>query len=51
MLAAVALGALRSGAFAMDALGVAPRETASIVQGVVILTAAAVTARRLGGTT
>lgn len=51
VLAAVALGALRSGAFAMDALGVAPRETASIVQGVVILTAAAVTARRLGGTT
>jgi simple sugar transport system permease protein len=49
VLAALALGALQSGAFAMDALGVAPRETASIVQGVVILTAAAVTARRLGG--
>ncbi len=47
--AALALGALRSGAFAMDALGVAPRETASIVQGVVILTAAALTAPRLGG--
>ena len=51
VLAALALGALQSGSFAMDALGVAPRETASIVQGVVILTAAAVTARRLGGTT
>ncbi len=51
VLAALAMGALRSGAFAMDALGVAPRETAGIVQGVVILTAAAVTARRLGGVT
>ena len=51
LLAALALGALRSGSFAMDALGVAPRETASILQGVVILTAAAVTAPRLGGKT
>ena len=51
LLAALALGALRSGSFAMDALGVAPRETASIVQGVVILVAAAVTAPRLGGKT
>jgi simple sugar transport system permease protein len=50
VLAALALGALRSGAFAMDALGVAPRETAAIVQGVVILVAAAVAAPRLGGT-
>jgi len=49
LLAALALGALRSGSFAMDALGVAPRETAGIVQGVVILIAAAVTAPRLGG--
>jgi simple sugar transport system permease protein len=47
--AALALGALRSGAFAMDALGVAPREAASIVQGVVILAAAAMTARKMGG--
>ncbi len=49
VLAALLLGALRSGAFAMDALGVAPREAASIVQGVVILTAAALAAKRLGG--
>lgn len=40
ILAAIAMGALRNGAFAMDALGVAPRETATIVQGVVILVAA-----------
>ncbi len=49
VLAALALGALRSGAFAMDALGVAPREAASIVQGVVILVAAALAGARLGG--
>ena len=49
VLAALALGALRSGAFAMDALGVAPREVANILQGAVILTAAALSARRLGG--
>jgi len=49
ILAALALGALRSGAFAMDALGVAPREAASIVQGVVILVAAALAGARLGG--
>ena len=49
VMAALALGALRSGSFAMDALTVAPREVANIVQGVVILTAAALAARRLGG--
>jgi len=49
VLAAFVLGALRSGAFGMDALGIAPREAANIVQGVVILTAAALTARKLGG--
>ena len=51
VLAALLLGGLRSGAFAMDALGVAPREAATIVQGVVILTAAALTARRMTGGT
>ncbi|MCE9634946.1 MAG: ABC transporter permease [Planctomycetes bacterium] len=45
LLAAVAMGALRNGAFAMDALGVAPRESATIVQGVVILVAAVAAAR------
>ena len=49
VLAALALGALRSGAFAMDALQVAPRETATLVQGVVILTAAALATKALGG--
>ncbi len=48
VLAAVALGALKTGAFAMDALQVAPREVATIVQGVVILTAAALSARQFG---
>ena len=43
--AAFVMGALRSGAFAMDALQVAPRETAAIVQGVVILVAAALATR------
>lgn len=51
VLAALLLGGLRSGAFAMDALGVAPREAATIVQGVVILTAAALTARRMSAGT
>jgi simple sugar transport system permease protein len=45
VLAAVAMGALRNGAFAMDALGVAPRETAAIVQGIVILVAAVAAGR------
>jgi simple sugar transport system permease protein len=48
LFAAVAMGALQNGAFAMDALGVAPRETATIVQGVVILVAAVAAARGAG---
>lgn len=48
LLAALAMGALRNGAFAMDALGVAPRESATIVQGVVILVAAIAAARPKG---
>lgn len=40
VVAACAMGALRSGAFTIDAYGVAPRETATIIQGVVILVAA-----------
>ena len=51
VIAALLLGGLRSGAFAMDALGVAPREAANILQGVVILTAAALTARRMAAGT
>lgn len=49
VVAALLLAALQSGAFAMDALRVAPREVAGLVKGVVILVAAALTARRLKG--
>lgn len=49
VIAALLLASLQTGAFAMDALQVAPREVANLVKGVVILVAAALTANRLRG--